>query len=439
MPVINTDTICLEIAKKLQNHEQLIQVSRKKENYIPYIQAFPWDPKSLSHGYPALVIFFSEMDHCFPGEQWDLEAHRNISALIQTIEKEGINNGSLFAGLTGVCFAVQAASKNGSRYSQLLSKLHRLLLDRIQNDFIQPLKTIIKESNLPLSSFAYDTIAGASGIIPYLLQHQNDEMIVSAKALLELIIMTTDDIEVEGKKVPGWFTPQQYLFREYHKQKYPNGYLDLGLAHGAAGCLIALSIAAQKGVIINRQVDAIEKIARWLKSSRQQVGSVLDVWPSRIGFSGQIDPFYRDGWCYGAPGIAYALFRASVALNDSFLREYAIDAFKEVCDRFSQRPNLDCPSFCHGLSGLLTILYEMYLNTGIELFLQTSKDLLGQITEKYDVSLPFGFKCYASTTNQDDFLINNFGLLDGSIGIALSLLFQRSQQHRYWTQLFYAS
>jgi hypothetical protein len=79
----------------------------------------------------------------------------------------------------------------------------------------------------------------------------------------------------------------------------------------------------------------------------------------------------------------------------------------------------------------------MYLETHLDVFSKTSTQIVQLILDHYDDSLPFGFKCQASSpSSYSSILIDNAGLLDGVAGTILSLLFSLSNNQPGWLQIF---
>jgi lantibiotic modifying enzyme len=362
---INEKTLetCLLIANKLIHPEHVQAISLSKENFIPFIQAYPWNSSTLSHGYAAFIILFSEMDNHFPGQGWDLIGHRYMVHLLKEIEENGTYNSSLFSGLTGLCFAIHLASKQGKRYQTLLTKLHPILIKRIENEYLLPIEQAMRAHQF-LSPLHYDVIVGVSGILNYILEYSHlKPMHALACSLVRILVNLKSPVLYKNFSLPGWYIPQDYLLINEQRTQYPEGCFDTGLAHGVAGCIAALSKAYLNGVVVDHQQEAIEEMVSWLQKNKLKSHK----WPAKFAFNSKFKnyleeqpEFYRDGWCYGAPGIASAIFLASQALNKSNLRQEAIQIMTAVCKRFDQDRNLDCVSFCHGFAGLLTMVHAMY-------------------------------------------------------------------------------
>lgn len=436
--------MCWSLAHRLKEIEWVEAVSLEKKNFIPFINANPWDPTTLSHGYPGLICLFSEMDWQFPNEGWDEVTHNVIEVLVGVISSQGVHNATLFSGLSGICFAIYLASKNGSRYKTLFTKLHHALLDQIEAEYLLPIRKRSQDS--PFPARLCDTITGITGVLAYFLcvQWTDQRTVALVRVLLEYLVFATLPIHWKGCMVPGWLSAPEDLVREETRHAYPLGCFDTGVAHGIAGPLAILSKAYKTRIVVGGHVEAISRISRWLIQTSRKVGSVDGVWPSRFGFSESahdhlevVSTFYRDGWCYGAPGIATALFEAGCALNDSSLKSRAIAIMEAACSRFLRGNRLQCVSFCHGLAGFLCMVHQMQLRAPAALFTSATRSILKHIKQRYDEMLPFGFTTLGSIPNSsEEVIIDNAGLIDGVAGTLLSLLFINQSSTRPWTQLF---
>jgi hypothetical protein len=381
------------------------------------------------------------MDDYFPNQSWDLAAHQVITALSEEIETRGAYNSTLFSGLTGICFAIHLASKGGTRYQKLLSNLHSTLFETLESDYLIP---ICERGRSPAPGVLFDTITGITGVLAYLLHHLAQERAaILATEMVRSLIDITQLIQWKNLSVPGWISKGDDLVRPEQREMYQNGCFDTGMAHGLAGYLSILAKAYQSGIQLEGQQEAIKKMADWFFSLQQDVGMVRQVWPSRFGFDPEkkervviLSAFYRDGWCYGSPGIACALFKAGTVLQSRSMKARALNIMEDAFLRVNKEP-LKCASFCHGLSGLLCMTHQMSLSTNSCLLRAAVSKLKMEILAHYNEDFPFGFRCLAADPDSDnECSIDNAGLLDGVVGILLSLLFTMRKEPRLWTSLF---
>jgi hypothetical protein len=254
------------------------------------------------------------------------------------------------------------------------------------------------------------------------------------------LIQLTYPLTMGGKQVPGWFIPASFA----NAGEEPHlGLLDTGLAHGITGVLTVLSKASLKNIQIPGLEKAIRTIVDWLQNTRRTIKTFEQVWPSRIGLERGQDGFiehseysYRDGWCYGAPGISLALFIAAHAIKDPSLYDYALNATKDLCVRLENQPTLKCPTLCHGLAGALATVHQISLATQDPFYLKSVEQLTRKILAQYDSAAPFGFKSLSPQPDGTEKTSDSPSLIGGSTGVILSLLFSLSTEPRPWLQIF---
>jgi len=428
-----TENVVKDLAKKMYDSQSIKKIVLLKSNKNPLSIHHPWADISLSHGFPALVCFYVQLDERFPQNGWGYVAHEYILKIGKILEAEGVHDFSLFSGLAGICYAVLKASKQKTRYQNLLNNLNPLLSNSIKKNFLVPLELDIKKEQ-PSSVNYYDTIQGIVGIGAYCLQDaQNPLLYESLTSIIETLIKRCKPIQIGNHQVPGWYVPVKYQFMEQDKELYPQGNFNLGLAHGIPGVLALLSLAYQKGIQLPFQRQTIRTIVKWIKN-HSQVKNGLTIWPDRISFETEIEQkaetnyLYRDAWCYGNPGIIRSLYLAGKALHNTALKKYALSIFKTTFDRPKEEWWLPGPTFCHGISGLLAITNRMAIDTK-DPFLDTKVSFLRELLlQFYDSSHPFGFQDLEPTNYQKGkegltyISLNKAGLLEGASGIGLALL-----------------
>ena len=421
MQSLNPADICFSISRNLLDARYLNEASQ-------------WDPATLAHGYPGLLCLFAELNHFYPSKEWEDAQDLCVRRLFDAIQKNGIYDSSLFLGTAGICFALDLASP------PLLERIHSQFLSEIEQNYLAPLQeTLGKKEGTPPR--LYDLISGLCGFFPYLLRHASrEDTLPLLKKMTAALVDLTHPLTIQGRQVPGWFIPSSFA----NEGETPFfGILDTGLAHGIAGVLTVLSKACIKNVQVPGLKKAIGTIVEWLQNMRRTIKSFERVWPSRFslekipdGFREHSEYSYRDGWCYGAPGIAAALFIAAHALKDFSLYDYALAAMNDLCVRLQNQPTLKCPTMCHGYAGALAAVHQFYLATKDPFYREASERLAGQILAGYDPAAVFGFKSLAPQADGTEKNTDSPSLLGGSTGVVLSLLFAESTEPRPWLEMF---
>jgi hypothetical protein len=261
------------------------------------------------------------------------------------------DDAGLFAGVPAVAFAVHAAGGAG-RYTRALGKLdpHVTALAHRRADQAQARM----DSGILPSLAEFDLIYGLTGIGAYLLRWP------SAGGALERIlcylVQLTEPVRIDGDTVPGWWTGHDPSFKS--SPGFAGGHANFGMAHGIAGPLALLSLTARKGLTVEGQDQAIERICGWLDAWRQDAsaGSWWPQWVTReelhTGRTTQPGPL-RPSWCYGTPGLARAQQLAGIATGDTARQDMAEHALTHCLSSPAQLSRITDTSLCHGWAGLL--------------------------------------------------------------------------------------
>lgn len=423
--------IVLDIANKLSDPNELLKECYRHNHASTFL------PITLSHGFPGTIILFSELDRKYQNQQWDYIAHEHFKALANVLKEGPIDDISLFTGLTGISFATYIASKNRKRYKKFLKQLDEIILKRL--DLFLHSQKKIHAYNKGTKAAVYDVISGLAGINRYLLlTSDKKENLNMAKRINSFIIQyIVKDINIDQHYVPGWYINKQNSL-EKEKELYPKGSFNLGLSHGISGVLAMLSLSYSKGIIEHGHAQAIKYIVDWILKlkSFDEYGVV---WPGRISFDNYIEnnclfqKSARESWCYGNPGILRALFLASKSLNDENLKRKVVNAYSAI---YLRKWNLESVTFCHGKSGLLQTTIQMQKDIKNDIFIEDINKLISIIIGDYCKSYPYGFKDMELKEGTYSY-IDKVGLLEGSVGVALSLFSSINKNHEiYWDSAF---
>jgi len=430
------------------NHGQRSAISGSAKS-IHQPDSTPPDPGfelTVAHGYPGLAILFGELRQSFAEaatcQSWYDAAHDYLSKIQELVLVDGFGDLSPFGDLSLFCgvAGIGMAARSYSQDNELLSQAREFLIKTLPKDISYYFS---KLGNVETQD--YDTIYGLAGIGRYLLFFKDEPLFQPLlKKILEYLIQLTDDIPVDDYRVrvvlPGWYIAGGNISDHGEQATFPDGYFDLGVAHGISGPLALLSISLLSGVEIQGQRAAIKKIADWLNRWPDEADQR---WPCFVTpeehFDGAaIKSVTRDAWCYGAPGVARVLWLAGCALNDGDLKKKAIAAFDGLFARPAATWMITAPTFCHGYAGLLCLTNLMYWDTGLERFARYRKMMIDKVLESFPLQAPFG------SENKDlpgpgMFQLDKAGLLEGTAGIALTLLSVIRPVKTDWTALFLIS
>jgi hypothetical protein len=134
----------------------------------------------------------------------------------------------------------------------------------------------------------------------------------------------------------------------------------------------------------------------------------------------------RTAWCYGDPGVAWALMLAARSLDDRALAREALAIASRAAERALERTGVVDAGLCHGAAGLGHVFHRMSLLFPDEPALRDAARVwfgraLGMRVEGAPLA---GFKAYVPSSPEPGapFLWkDDAGLLTGAAGVAMAL------------------
>lgn len=428
---LEINQLVLEIADRMRDPDHVRSLVLQSSHCHPDLaHSFPlWGGISLAGGYSGILLMFAELDYRFPDQNWDSAAHAYVLKIKEEIETKGISSLSLFGGLSGICFALRKASRSGTRYQKLIHTLDKYLLEKIEDYYFSPLRENLRKGS-PSFKPQYDLMQGIAGVGVYGLHCLSDSALHSmVEEILLLLIGLTKPIQRGGRSIPGWYVLLEDHFLQSEKTQYPEGNFNLGLSHGVSGVLAFLSAAMMRGIVLEGQHEAIERITSWIQKHRREYNGIF-FWNNLVSFEEEIGttqalhPSFplRDAWCYGTPGTAYSLFLAGKALKDKELHQFALDSFLSIFQKNQNDWLLTSPTCCHGLSGLLLLTKKITQETKDENLVKKASSLTQLLLTFHHTDYPFGFRNLQLCKGEKFAEVDEAGLLEGAAGVLLTLL-----------------
>ena len=264
----------------------------------------------------------------------------------------------------------------------------------------------------------FDLLGGFTGIGVYALERARR---ASGRQLLARVVERLRELaEPRGPGV-AWRTPPENMW-SIERERYPAGYFNLGVAHGAPA--VALVLAAACALEVGDAQDLLEGAMRWLLGRRRDAESAF-VFPAIEVCGGGPSLPSRASWCYGNPGVAVTLLATARAVENPEWEEAALAA----AARAAARPHGTCgvkdAGVCHGAAGLALLFHRLWQATDDARFADAARrwyahtlDLHrpGEGTGGY-----FAWAAPDSDPMKHDWIPNR-SLLCGAAGIGLVLL-----------------
>jgi hypothetical protein len=440
-----------------------------------------WRGHTLAAGFAGTALLFAAADTCWPDTGWDAVGHRHLRAACSALEAAPRAGMSLYGGLAGVGYAAVALAAGRDRYARLLRSVDAALLPQV----VRAVQSLADVDGCPVGAF--DLISGLTGVGVYLLGRRSDP---DAREVLELLLAGLAGLLADQGEPRRWHTPAGAVGNTMSRH-YPHGNHNCGLAHGLPGPLALLSIALREGVAVPGGRPAIEVAAGWLVEHQAATRYGPD-WPNAVGLPAPLgagrpaavpeaapavardaapaatpvraavavqaaspvqvpapagaatavragasqpaDPA-RAAWCYGAPGVARALWLAGSALGDATCRELAVDTIRGVLARPPEQRGLTSPTFCHGTAGLLQVVLRFAADTGRPEFATGVDDLVTELLAAHEPGSLLGYR----NVEPGPVRVDQPGLLTGAPGVALTLLAAGSAADPGWDRAFLLS
>ncbi|HET9974411.1 MAG TPA: lanthionine synthetase C family protein [Streptosporangiaceae bacterium] len=264
---------------------------------------------------------------------------------------------SLFHGAPAVAFVLHTGAHPA--YAAMLASL-----DEHVND-LTALKLAAAYQRIDRGELTrpseYDLISGLTGLGVYHLVRHGSAASGMTAAVLGYLVTLAEPVYWHGESLPGWWSGTGPASTP--DPAWPTGHLNLGMAHGIAGCLALLSGAMRAGMQVEGHAKAVSELCATFDRYRQG-SSACPWWPAMISLSEYKNGTANSGrqarpsWCYGTPGQARAQQLAGLALGDHERMRLAERALAGcVLDRRVTGLLTDA-SLCHGWAGLVQALWR---------------------------------------------------------------------------------
>ncbi|MFF5978042.1 lanthionine synthetase C family protein [Streptomyces olindensis] len=340
-------------------------------------------------------------------------AHCFLQRAREGLTRQELRQSGIYGPLEGLGFALELTYRATGDYASALTTLDAMISRRVC-----AMAATLRAD--PIGSvMRFDVISGISGIGRYLLLRQRR---TDLEAVLDaLVVMTALRPYRNNSRVPGFWssTPPISQFAPPN-QDWSAGHLNLGLAHGVAGPLALMALAAIEGCEVEGQRAAIEELAELLLSqlAKDEYGQYWPPYISLAQWQGRASTGRRgrSAWCYGTPGIARALQLAATALESTHLRTSAENAIAGMLDTPPAHWQSEHWSICHGEAGILHLL-SFFEKSRIGTQVSKVRNHVAQrIISRFADNIPT-FR----VTHPDAPHTDVAGYLEGAAGLALAL------------------
>ncbi|MFB7916677.1 lanthionine synthetase LanC family protein [Streptomyces sp. NPDC056061] len=307
-------------------------------------------------------------------------AGRAVAAWARNIGRGACHSGLYDGGLAGTLVGLRLGARLHPPLHRAADRLRNHLLDRA---WARPWRSV----DVGLSD--YDLISGPSGTMLALCvgvtQPKRSQLLPFTAHMAELC--DSGDLRrlrtgrYAGHPYPDWL----------------QGKVNTGMGHGVAGLVTALTAAVRRVGPWPELLDALRCATRWLmrqsfdddRSIRSWDGAGLDG-PPPAGARP------RQAWCYGTPGVAWALWDAADALGDRSAADWAATAFTTLAERYDEEfhlfgePLTDRLGLCHGAAGVLAVADAFHRHARLPAAAALRDRLAGHLGRRLPAALAAG-------------------------------------------------
>lgn len=344
--------------------------------------------------------------------------HELLNRAVDAVAEKGRLAPALFGGIAGVGW--------------LLAHIQQLYRTRDDETFEAVDEAMLRVISSRSLGANYDLINGFVGLGVYFLERLPSKSAVWA---LTTIVRWLEAICDRSDGFTTWHTPPQVL-PAWQRELAPQGYYNLGVAHGIPGIIGLLAAMGHAGVSTAASDILLASAVRWLLHERPTDG----FFPSWLA-PGGVRERSRVAWCYGPLGLSATLLCAARHLNDPIVENCAIEIGLSAASRRGRGAGVRDGGLCHGSAGNGHLFNRLYQATGRPEFREASIYWFEQAIE---MRLDGGIAGYLSFEpgigpRSDVLWKPEPGFLVGATGIALAFLAATTTVEPRWDRVFLCS
>lgn len=282
--------------------------------------------------------------------------------------------------------------------------------------------------------FGYDLIGGLVGVGVYFVERWPAE---SAIRGLNLLLDALESTAISTHEGTTWFTAPEHL-PAWQRKKAPNGYFNLGTAHGVPGVCWLLRKLCESRIQSDRAHSLLRSTLLWLRScQRDPTKANL---PSWIAPGVQREPNRRIAWCYGPLGAGAVALEAAAAIGDTEGIDWALAMTRACADVAPEDAYVRDAGLCHGAAGNAQIFLRLSRHNDDAKFREAAQAWV-QATLAYRTPGEGvgGYRMWGDVGGGGQAWLDDPSFLTGSAGVGLMLLAAMTDIEPNWDRLLLLS
>jgi hypothetical protein len=280
----------------------------------------------------------------------------------------------------------------------------------------------------------YDLISGLVGYGVYFLERLPSD---AASEGLKLIVRHLASSAEHTSGGTAWFTRKEFL-PEWQRELCPDGYYNLGTAHGIPGILQLLSETLAVGIEVGSCMALLDGAFQWLMSHQAPPEKLFRFY-SWFGPGKSSDS--RLAWCYGDPGLLAVLLQVARRTGRRDWDQFAHGLLDQCLAWPADRSGIADAPLCHGATGVAQLFNRIYQSEGDRRCLDASVGWFERALAMRQPGAGVGGFLQLTRPDPDGPVIwePSAAFLDGAIGVALALLAALTPVEPQWDRLLLLS
>ncbi len=383
----------------------------------------PEDP-SIGNGSAGLALVFAyaaQDTHIgFPVEELRAHALRHVDRAIDALLVKSLHP-SLYSGFTGIAWAAEHIGRMlfGDESEDIAGDLDQVLLSHLEQ--------------VPWTG-DYDLILGLVGLGVYAIERSGRP---TATLLLERVVERLEECAVRTPPGLAWFT-RPGLLPAWQRAAFPDGFFNLGTAHGIPGVIALLAQVHARGIATERVAPLVEGGMSWLLAqARAATSSTRFATVIPAGEQPGEEQSSRLAWCYGDLGISACLLSAARSMGRGEWEQRALEIARQAAACPFEASGVKDAGLCHGAIGNAHVFNRLYQASRDPAFLRACETWIDRGLEFQQPGLGIGgFQAWSVRATPVDAAWRALpGFLEGVVGIALGLLAGISTVEPAWDRL----
>lgn len=273
----------------------------------------------------------------------------------------------------------------------------------------------------------YDLVTGLVGIAVYFLERLEGGR--DAPLAREGLQHVVSYFAAHATPIaPGltWHT-RPALLPAWQRALAPDGYYNLGVAHGVPGVLSVLARAATLADPPRGCRELVEGALAWFAAQHLPDSRSFPAWLA----PGVVPTPSRSAWCYGDPGVATSVWAAAQRIGAP------IAPWRELARACATGPGIGVrdASLCHGAFGLAHLYNRCFQASGDEDFAAAARTWIERGLAMRTPGRGVGGFLSIGSTDEDNPWVATDSFLEGAAGIGLVLLAALGDLEPAWDRL----